>query len=349
MSALVLLLSVLATGPQSASAVLQTATATSHVEVSPDYQLGPGDLISIRVSGVREFDQSTRVSNSGRVRVPYVGVMFVAGTTTVQVERDVARLIKEHELVAEPMVRVQVEEYRARPAYVVGEVMTPGQFVITGEMYVLDLISKAGGLLVGAADVGYLYRRGSQLPSVQARIVSETEAAAPVPAPATKTDGPQGGAARTPAAPVEAGEPIAINFEELKSGARPELNVRLSGGDVLYVPRTRQQNIYVIGDVTVPGAYTLPRRGRLSAAQAVIYAGGPLKTASMKKGFLMRHDRNGVRQAMPVNFAAIIEGKQADIPVQADDIIYIPNSTVKTMKIGLLDLIPTIIQQWLIF
>ena len=42
-----------------------------------DYQLGPGDVVSIRVSGLREFDQRTRVSNSGRIRVPYVGVMLV--------------------------------------------------------------------------------------------------------------------------------------------------------------------------------------------------------------------------------------------------------------------------------
>ena len=37
---------------------------------SYDYRIGPGDVLSIRVSGVREFDQSIRVSNSGRIRVP---------------------------------------------------------------------------------------------------------------------------------------------------------------------------------------------------------------------------------------------------------------------------------------
>ena len=93
---------------------------------SPDYRLGAGDVISINVSGVRQFDQSTPVSNSGRIRVPYVGIMLVAGMTSLQVEREIARLIKEHELVNEPLVRVQVEQYRSQPTYVVGEVSAPG-------------------------------------------------------------------------------------------------------------------------------------------------------------------------------------------------------------------------------
>ena len=86
--------------------------------------------LSISVSGLREFNQSTRVSNSGRMRVPYVGVMFVAGMTTVEVEREIARLIKEREIVNEPTVRVHIEQYRAQPTYVIGEVNTPGQFAL---------------------------------------------------------------------------------------------------------------------------------------------------------------------------------------------------------------------------
>jgi polysaccharide export outer membrane protein len=127
------------------------------------------------------------------------------------------------------------------------------------------------------------------------------------------------------------------------------LNVRLQGGDVLYVPRRRQQNFYVIGDVINPGPYTLPRRGTITAAQAVIYAGGTLPTAKSGKGFLMRHDSLGVRQATPVDFKAIVAGKQPDFQMQADDIIFIPNSAVKTIGVGLLNMVPTLIQQWLIF
>jgi hypothetical protein len=69
----------------------------------------------------------------------------------------------------------------------------------------------------------------------------------------------------------------------------------------------------------------------------------------MSKAFLMRHDETGNRQAMAVHFADIIAGKQPDIPVRPGDIIFIPNSAAKTIGVGLLNMVPTIIQQWLIF
>jgi polysaccharide export outer membrane protein len=315
------------------------AEPSAYQAQTPDYQLGPGDLISIHVSGLREFDRSTRVSNSGRIRVPYVGVVFVAGMTSVQAEREIARLMKEHELINEPSVRVQVEQHRAQLTYVIGEVNAPGQFVVTGEMYLLDLIGKGGGLLPSADTVGHLYRRSAAQPNVMARIVGTNE---------TVSDTPAAVAARAPSE-AKAEEIIKVNFQELREGKRPELNVRLRGGDVLHVPRRLQSNIYIIGDVIVPGSYTLPRSGQITAAQAIIYAGGPLPTAKTANGFLMRHDANGVRQAIPVDFAAILDGKEPDIPILANDIIFIPNSNVKTIGIGLLNLVPRLLQQFLIF
>jgi polysaccharide biosynthesis/export protein len=87
----------------------------------------------------------------------------------------------------------------------------------------------------------------------------------------------------------------------------------------------------------------------LTAAQAVIYAGGTLATAKSGKGFLMRHDPTGERMAIPVDFRGIIAGKTPDPPIQADDIIFIPNSAVRTIGVGLLNMLPIIVQQWLIF
>ncbi|MGE0461423.1 MAG: polysaccharide biosynthesis/export family protein [Vicinamibacterales bacterium] len=304
-----------------------------------DYEIGPGDVLSISVSGFREFEQSIRVSNSGRIRVPYVGIMFAAGMTAIQLEREIAQQIRDHELVNEPMVRVQVDQHRARPVHVVGEVTTPGQFVITGEMYLLDLVSRAGGLTAGADGTGILYRRGVTRPSVTARIAT---ASAPLDAPAPPTDTPE-------KEPTSEAQLIPINLDDLRSGKRPDLNIPLEGGDVLYVPRRQGQTMYIIGDVNVPGAYTLPRHGIVTATQAITYAGGPLATAKSKAGFLVRHDANGVRQAIPIDFNAIIRGKKPDVTIQADDIIYIPSSAFKTVGVGLLNQVARLIQQFVIF
>jgi polysaccharide export outer membrane protein len=326
-----------------ALAVAAPVAARSAAAQVLDYQLGPGDVLSIHVTGVREFQQTSRVSNSGRIRVPYVGIMFVSGQTALQLEREIARKIKEHQLVNEPTVRIQVEQHRAQPAYAIGEVNNPGQFVITSELYLLDLISKAGGLLPAAADEGFLYRRNSPQPEIQTRLILSSS---PV---ATTGEAPVTTLPTLPRPADDSDEVMKIDFKALREGTKPELNVRLEGGDILYVPRRIPDSIYIIGDVRVPGAYTLPRRGEVTAAQAVIYAGGPLATAKMGNSFLMRHDENGERQAIPVNFADIIAGKQPDIPVKANDIIFIPNSAVKSIGVGLLNLVPRLIQQFLIF
>lgn len=335
LSALVFVDQALAQEPASAS-----TPAVSGQGGLTEYRVGPGDVLSIRVSGVREFDQSLRVSNSGRVRVPFVGIMYTAGMTTTELEREIAQKIRDFELVNEPQVRVQVEQYRAWPVHVVGEVTTPGQFVITGEMYVLDLIAKAGGLANSADEIGILYRRGASRPSVTARLTAGPPPDDVPPPPVSEAP---------PTGPPSDAQVIPINLDDLREGKRPELNIRLQGGDVLYVPRRKGRNIFIIGDVRVPGAYALPRHGTISAAQAVIYAGGTLVTAKNSAAFLMRHDENGVRQAIPIDFIEIIKGKKPDIPVQEDDIIFVPLSPTKQIAVQLLNQIPRLIQQLVIF
>lgn len=317
---------------------------------SPDYQVGPGDVLSIRVSGVREFDQTIRVSNSGRIRVPYVGIVYAAGRTTAEMEREIAEKIRDHELVNEPLVRVNVDQHRAQPVHIVGEVTVPGQFMITGEMYLLDLITRAGGLNATADEVALLYRRGTSRPEVTAKIGVSAEETEPAEAPASAPVVGEG--ASSPAPPAEAprdAQIISVNLDQLRDGSRPELNLQLQGGDVLYVPRRQGKTFYIIGDVRNPGAYIMPRRSGVSAAQAIVYAGGPLMTAKNSSGFLMRHDEQGVRQAFPIDFTAIIKGKKPDIPLQADDIIFIPTSAVKTIGVGMLNLVPRLLQQFIIF
>jgi hypothetical protein len=63
----------------------------------------------------------------------------------------------------------------------------------------------------------------------------------------------------------------------------------------------------------------------------------------------MRHSENGEREAIPIDFIAIIKGEKPDIPVKAGDIIFIPMSAGKTIGVTLLTSIPRLIQQLVIF
>ena len=323
----------------------RTAEPNTAFRHSLDYRVGPGDLLSVRVLGVAPLDQSTRVSNSGKVHVPYAGVVSVAGMTVTQIENQIAGELKERRLVAEPWVRVQVAEYNAQPVFVVGEVATPGQFMINGEMRLLDVISKAGGLRASAADEAYLIRNRDLVD------------AAPVVEDAEDGKGPDGSpkpAAAVPTGPLDAqapGKRITINLAQLTEGSKPELNLQLQGGDVLYVPTAQPKVIYIIGEVTFPGAYVMPRDyEEITATRALAYAGGPRRrSAKTSKAVVVRRNADGTVKPIEFDISATIKGGQQDVQMLPDDIIFVPRSWGKMTGYKMLDMIAHMTHQFVIF
>ena len=286
-----------------------------------DYRMGPADVLSIGILNVKEFGRSSdgfiaRVSNSGKIRIPYLGVLSVANMTPSELESEIARRFREKDLVKQPQVVVRVIDYRANNVWILGEVMMPGQYVLRDEMYVADLISLGKGFNEVASSVIYLYRRSS---------------------PARSSDD------KTESNPTTTlGEAIKINYTELSGGQRPDLNFKLQAGDILYCPQQQKESYYVIGDVLKPGAVQFPIDTKFLASQAIALAGGPSPTAKMSKGFLLRYDEKGARSELPMDFAAIMKGKKPDFEVMPNDIIFIPGSHAKTLGHGLLNILPSI-------
>ncbi len=83
--------------------------------------------------------------------------------------------------------------------------------------------------------------------------------------------------------------------------------------------------VYILGDVGRPGGFVLDHRGTLSASQAVALAEGILPSASLRKAELIR-TINGTRQEIPLDLKMILQAKAPDPPLQAGDILYIPQS-----------------------
>jgi len=105
-------------------------------------------------------------------------------------------------------------------------------------------------------------------------------------------------------------------------------DILLSPGDKVVVPRAGI--IYVIGDVNQPGGYVMQNDGRLSLLQAVAMALGTRQTASLNKARLIRKTESGYVESQ-IALGKILNGKSADMQLQAEDILYIPNSAGKSM------------------
>jgi polysaccharide biosynthesis/export protein len=323
----------------------QQRSIPENAEQFPEYQVGPGDILSIQVFGLSQFDQATRISNSGKIHVRYLGVLPVANMTVAGIENEIAKQLRDRQLVKEPWVRVQVSEYNAQPVFVVGEVTIPGQYVMGGEMHLLDAITKAGGLTSTAGDEAILIRRrnGSTFEMDTDRQVPENPSISP-------------SQPRSPQPTVNAdtatdNKRIKINIAELIDGTHPELNVQLQGGDVFYVPKMSQRVIYVIGEVGLPGAYILPRSYKhLTAAAVLSYAGGPTpKSAKMNEAYVVRRNQNGDIQRIQFSFAKSLRGEEPDTPIKPGDILFVPRSTGKAIGYKFFDLFADTTFQWMIF
>jgi polysaccharide biosynthesis/export protein len=103
-------------------------------------------------------------------------------------------------------------------------------------------------------------------------------------------------------------------------------NIELEPGDTVIVAKAGI--VYVLGEVNRPGGYISNSRGGFTVLQVMAAAGGPTHLASEGKTIMMRRSTNGL-QGIPVPLGKMLRGKQSDVAVVPDDILYVPSSKVK--------------------
>jgi polysaccharide export outer membrane protein len=113
-------------------------------------------------------------------------------------------------------------------------------------------------------------------------------------------------------------------------------NVDIEPGDTIIVSRAGV--CYVVGDVGKPGGYLIEGNDRLTVLQVVALAGGASKTAAPDGAKLVRKTAHG-REEMAVPLKAIFNGTVADMPLEDNDILYVPSSKGKLVANRSVDLI----------
>ncbi|HEX4029764.1 MAG TPA: polysaccharide biosynthesis/export family protein [Terracidiphilus sp.] len=105
-------------------------------------------------------------------------------------------------------------------------------------------------------------------------------------------------------------------------------NVMVHDGDTVIVPRAGI--VYVLGQVTRPGGFLMQEDGKLNAAQAISMAWGTTLLASTKHVLIIRPKPDGTFVRFELNYKDMVKGKVAPPQLKAEDIIYVPNSKLKT-------------------
>lgn len=116
--------------------------------VPPTYQLGPGDMLVLVITGDVEFVHSLEVTREGFVVIPQVGQIYVNGLTMAQLNATLRnRLGRAYSGIAEGTTRfdVSVARLRTNQVYVIGEVTQPGAYQLSSVATVLNALYAAGG------------------------------------------------------------------------------------------------------------------------------------------------------------------------------------------------------------
>jgi len=114
------------------------------------YVLKEGDVINISVWGEDTLNKTARVLPDGSVSFPLAGTFSVLNMSANQVEKKIAKKLKE--FISEPHVSVVIEATEGNRIFVLGKVLQPGAIVMTTPMTVSQALSLSGGLNKFAED-----------------------------------------------------------------------------------------------------------------------------------------------------------------------------------------------------
>ena len=294
--------------PNSATAPQPAPAQPANEPVSaPDYILGQGDRLSIRVFGADDWpDRPIDVSAEGDIVAPLVGRVSVQGMSVRDLE---AELTKQYaKFFKNPEVSVTVTDFRSQPVTVVGSVNTPGVVQLRRPTRLMEVISQAGGLKADAGDKIIVSRR--------------------VPGSTSLTN---------PGQPRY--ENQEFDLHKIIDGQDPAANVLVQANDLITVPKARM--VYVVGEIGRPGGYVLDGHGgTISVLQVLALAGGTTRTARTGDSRILRpaDDNSTKRTEEKIDLKKILSNKAPDVQLRADDILFVPNSAAKSAGLRTLEM-----------
>jgi polysaccharide export outer membrane protein len=268
-----------------------------------NYRLGPEDQVSIRVEEMEklQLDNATapKIDVNGDLNLPVIGHVHAEGLTIDQLKAAIAAKLSD--ILNNPNVSVSIVQYRSHPISVLGTVRNPGVFQVSQGKRLLEVLSLAGGLVPESGD------------KIK---ISRLKSSGTLPLADVLDDQATGYWVGT------------INARKLIEDADTSLNIPVLDGDVIAV--SKADLVYVMGAVKRAGGFSLGDKSGVSILQALSLAEGFDRAASPNKARLLRELKPGQdRTEIVLDLRPIMAGTAPDVPLHANDILYVPTSGMK--------------------
>jgi polysaccharide export outer membrane protein len=279
---------------------------------SPDYIVGPYDVLSINVSksdftsmgpasgselnlGAGTQATGYRVDGKGNIQLPLVGTIHVWGMTLPEIHTRLMEIYSKY--FRDPWVIIDVKEYKSQPLYILGQFNNTGVFYMDRPFNVLQ------GLAIGK---GY---DGSANPRT-ARIIRDKKV-------------------------------LPVDIYELLMNADQTQNIWLKSGDTIFMPDNKNRVVFVFGAAKGGGPVSIPPAG-LNLLQAIATVGLQEIGYHARRVFLIRSFSPTRGQLMVIDVDKIMQGDALPVALTEGDIIYIPKSGLTTWNEALGEMLPTL-------
>jgi polysaccharide biosynthesis/export protein len=294
------------------------------IDAEKDYRISAGDVIQLQIEDAPELSHNYRVNSTGYIEMPVLGLVEAQRRTISELARQIKKGLQDQEYLNMPNVLVTIKQYNSQTFLVQGSVRNPGVYQTEGRPPLLTMIAMAGGLAVDAGPSAFILRYNkTKKPAAEADTqISSLQDQTPDPDQSTQTTA--GESASAPSTDPNY-DLIKVNLNALYRG---QIAQRLEPGDIINIPRA--DVIFVTGEVKSPGSFALKEGTTLR--QAISLAQGMTFNAKGSRGIIIREDPTvSSRQEIKVDIRAVVNGKEEDIPLQANDVIIVPNSRTKSV------------------
>ena len=266
-----------------------------------EYILGAGDQISLHIVDLDDIsDKPIRIDPNGFIDLALVGRVEAGGLTIEQLREQLRTKFTKY--IDSPQIAINLVDNQSRSVSVIGSVNNPGVHTLQGPRRLIEVISMAGGVKPDAGSRVILTRqaRWGELPLAQAKMD-----------------------------PSNTYSTATLSVEGLLGATTPAENILIDPGDVISIPKA--DVVYVLGTVKKAGGFPLASKDSMSLLQTLAMAEGLDHDAAAGKARILRPPPGGDGKVkeIPVDIIKIESGKEPDVPLYANDVLYVPNSYVK--------------------
>jgi protein involved in polysaccharide export with SLBB domain len=287
----------------------ENATAMDPALLNPppkEFTLGPGDRLDLELLDDPASRVTTTVGPDGKIYFYLLPGIDVWGLTLPQVRERLEQGMQEYFREKRP-ISVALRSSESQRVWMLGRVNKPGVYPLSGNMTLLEALASADGpasatpgAAVGAAlglgNVGQVMDDSSDLRR---------------------------------AFVMRNGQRLPVDLDRLLNRGDLSQNIRLQGGDFIYLPTSGGSDVSVLGAVGT--ARVVPYERDMTLVQAVANAGGTIQDAFVRQVAVVRGSLTEPQIAV-VDYEAIVLGRAPDVRLEPQDIVYVPYTPYRTLK-----------------